>query len=87
MSLDRNVFRVILITETENDDMTNTDDEMTNKRMGRNHTEQLLKEPNRDRNIFHFLYRDNPSYSSQYSVNIQRETGSMIVFKSKNSSR
>ena len=68
MSLDRNVFRVILVTETENDDMTNTDDEMTNKRLGTD--------------IQKYLYlqtQTKPSYSSQYSVNIQRGRGSMIV--------
>ena len=36
MSLDCNDLRVLFIPKSEYDDMTNTDDEMTNKRMGRN---------------------------------------------------
>ena len=36
MSFDCNDLRILFITKSEYDDMTNTDDEMTNKRMGRN---------------------------------------------------
>ena len=76
MSLDRNVFHVILVTETENEDMTNTDDEMLNKRMGRDVQKYL-----------YIQIQTNPSYSSQYSVNIQRGRGSMIVYWDKNNPR
>ena len=35
MTLNRNVLRIISLVESENDVITNADDEMTNNRMGR----------------------------------------------------